>query len=169
MIAILLYFHGKSYYALGLYPILLAFGSYALEKWTANRLYFLRFVICTWAVLFGIYTALIALPMQKPAALANTYVKMHAFKTGALKWEDLRNHPLPQDFADMLGWKEMAQKTGAAYNSLSEAEKKQTIVFADNYGMAGAINFYRKEYNLPEAYSDNASFLYWLPDQYAYQ
>ena len=29
--------------------------------------------------------------------------------------------------------------------------------------MAGAINYYAHKYNLPEAYSDNASFLYWLP------
>ena len=30
--------------------------------------------------------------------------------------------------------------------------------------MAGAVNFYRTKYHLPEAYSDNASFLYWLPE-----
>jgi hypothetical protein len=164
VIAILIYFHGKSYYALGLYPLLLGFGAYALEKWTSRRLYFLRYVICCWAFLFGIYTVFIALPVQKPARLAHTYIKMHAAKTGALRWEDLKNHPLPQDFADMLGWEEMAQKTGAAYHTLSEEEKKETIVFGDNYGMTGAINFYRKKYKLPEAYSDNASFLYWLPD-----
>ena len=86
-------------------------------------------------------------------------------ETGALKWEDQKNHPLPQDFADMLGWEEMAQKAAAAFSTLNKEEKKQTIIFCDNYGMAGAINFYRKKYNFPEAYSDNASFLYWLPDQ----
>jgi hypothetical protein len=31
-------------------------------------------------------------------------------------------------------------------------------------GQAGAINYYGKQYNLPTAYSDNASFLYWLPE-----
>ena len=30
--------------------------------------------------------------------------------------------------------------------------------------MAGAVNFYAQKYHLPMAYSDNASFLYWLPD-----
>jgi hypothetical protein len=64
----------------------------------------------------------------------------------------------------MLGWKEMTAKTAAAYSTLSNEEKKNTIIFADNYGEAGAINYYRKKYHLPEAYSDNASFLYWLPD-----
>ena len=85
-------------------------------------------------------------------------------KSGALKWEDLKDHPLPQDFSDMLGWEEMAQKVSAAYEKLDSAEKKQTILFCDNYGQAGAVNFYAAKYHLPQAYSDNASFLYWLPD-----
>ncbi len=29
--------------------------------------------------------------------------------------------------------------------------------------MAGAVNYYATKYNLPQAYSDNASFLYWIP------
>ncbi len=163
-ISILLWFHGKNYYALGLYPVLLAFGSYAIEKWTSRRLYFLRYVISLWAIAFGLYFTIIALPIMEPASLAAFYKKMHTAKTGTLRWEDQKDHPLPQDFADMLGWEEMAQKTGAAYKTLSSEEKKQTIVFCDSYGMAGAVNFYRKKYDLPEAYSDNASFLYWLPD-----
>jgi hypothetical protein len=71
---------------------------------------------------------------------------------------------LPQDFGDMLGWKEMTEKTAKAYASMSDEEKKNTFIFADNYGQAGAINYYGKKYNLPTVYSDNASFLYWLPD-----
>jgi hypothetical protein len=43
--------------------------------------------------------------------------------TGALKWEDLKDHPLPQDFSDMLGWEEMAQKMSKAYETLDSAEK----------------------------------------------
>jgi hypothetical protein len=29
--------------------------------------------------------------------------------------------------------------------------------------MAGAVNYYGPKYHLPVAYSDNASFLYWIP------
>ncbi len=90
--------------------------------------------------------------------------KMNTKKTGALKWEDLKNHPLPQDFADMLGWEEMAKKMSQAYETLDSNEKQHTILFCDNYGMAGAITFYARKYHLPGAYSDNASFLYWLPE-----
>jgi hypothetical protein len=69
----------------------------------------------------------------------------------------------------MLGWKELAEKTARAYNQLPEDIRKETIIFADNYGQAGALNFYRKELGLPEIFSDNASFLYWLPNSFPYR
>ena len=84
---------------------------------------------------------------------------------GVLQWEDQQDHPLPQDFSDMLGWEEMAQKMAKAYATLKPEERKKTILFCDNYGIAGALNYYGKKYELPEAYSDNASFLYWMPNQ----
>jgi hypothetical protein len=113
--------------------------------------------------LIGIVFIPIALPVAKPKTLANYYSIMHTEKTGVLKWEDLKNHPLPQDFADMLGWEEMTQKMAKAYNSLDSNEKAHTFLFCDNYGEAGAVNYYRFKYNLPEAHGDNGSFLYWLP------
>jgi hypothetical protein len=64
----------------------------------------------------------------------------------------------------MLGWEEMTQKVSTAYNQLRDIEKQHTILFCDNYGQAGAVNFYAEEYRIPHPYSDNASFLYWLPD-----
>jgi hypothetical protein len=104
-----------------------------------------------------------------PQKLASFYQDTHANGKGILRWEDQRDHPLPQDFADMLGWQEMAQKVASAYHSMDSSQKANAIIFCDNYGMAGAVNYYRKKYHLPEAYSDNASFLYWIPDSIQYQ
>jgi hypothetical protein len=105
-----------------------------------------------------------ALPVASPERLDHYYKTMKFSRTNLLKWEDLQYHPLPQDFSDMLGWEEMIQKVATAYKRLNNAEKQHTILFCDNYGQAGAANFYAKKYHLPYAYSDNASFLYWLPD-----
>jgi hypothetical protein len=58
----------------------------------------------------------------------------------------------------------MAAKTAKAYSSLTEDEKIKTIIFADNYGQAGAISYYATKYHLPKPYSANANFLYWMPD-----
>jgi 4-amino-4-deoxy-L-arabinose transferase-like glycosyltransferase len=168
VIAILLWFHGKNYYALGLYPVLFGFGCVAIEQWAVRSRFFLRYVFAAFSILLGIYFVFVALPFMEPKKLVAYYEKTHAAGKGILRWEDQKDHPLPQDFADMLGWEEMAQKTAAAYHSLDSAQQTRTIIFCDNYGMAGAINYYRKKYRLPEAYSDNASFLYWIPDSLHY-
>lgn len=163
VLTILLVGHGKNYYALGAYPVLLAFGAFNLERVTVTKKNW-RYVMVVPVCILGIIFLPLALPLFGPTKLAHFYQKTGAEKTGLLQWEDLKSHPLPQDFADMLGWEEMAKKVSVAYHSLSPAQQKETLVFCNNYGMAGAVNYYRNKYNLPEAYSDNASFLYWLPD-----
>jgi Dolichyl-phosphate-mannose-protein mannosyltransferase len=165
VITLLLISHGKNYYSLGVYPVLFAFGAYQLEQLTAVRFKIVRYLCIVFAVCIAYIFIPIALPLFEPTRLAAFYEKRHVEKTGALKWEDLKNHPLPQDFADMLGWEEMAKKMAAAYNTLDSNEKKNTILFCDNYGQAGAVNYYGNKYKIPQAHSDNASFLYWMPDK----
>ena len=163
VIVLLLAGHGKGYYALGAYPILFAFGAYRLEQLTAVRFRFWRYAFVLVAVVLGYLVIPVALPIFAPDRLAAYYERKKIKNTGVLKWEDMKDHPLPQDFSDMLGWQEMAQKMGAAFNTLDSNEKKRTLVFCDNYGQAGAVNYYGNKYQLPEAFSDNASFLYWIP------
>jgi len=79
-----------------------------------------------------------------------------------LRWEDGQNHALPQDFADMIGWKEMALKSLKAYKMIPVDELKYTLVFCDNYGQVGALNYYNRS-KMPEAYSFNTDYIYWLP------
>jgi hypothetical protein len=165
VIALLLYLHGKSYYSLGAYPVLIAFGAYWLEYITAKKLIALRYVFVIIPFVFVIQFIPVMMPVFAPEKLAAFYVKINTKRTGALHWEDLQDHPLPQDFADMLGWEEMAKKVSAAYHSLSGEEKKHTVIFCDNYGQAGAVTFYAKKYGIPLPYSTNASFLYWMPQK----
>lgn len=161
---ILLYFQGKGYYSLGVYPLLFAFGAIQLERFVTQHSRVWKYVFIIIPCALGIRIIPTIFPICKPAKLVAYYEARNLDKLGLYKWEDLKLHPIPQDFADMLGWKEMTEKTAKAYNSLSADEKKHTIIFADNYGEAGAINYYGKTYGLPTAYSDNASFLYWMPD-----
>lgn len=163
VIVLLLIGRGKSYYSLGVYPVLIAFGSFQLERLTSIRFQFLRYVFVLAPASLAYFVIPVALPILPPAELADWYRKAKVGNLGVLKWEDQRNHPLPQDFADMLGWEEMAAKMAKAYSTLDSQEKRNTILFCDNYGIAGAVNYYGKKYHLPEAYSDNASFLYWMP------
>lgn len=164
VILLLLAGHGKGYYALGAYPVLFAFGACQLEQFAGSGRRAWRFAFVLIPVCLGFWVLPIALPILPPARLAAFYEWRHVARLGVLKWEDGKSHPLPQDFADMLGWKEMAHAAGKAYATLDSNEKDHLLLFCDDYGQAGALNYYGKQYGLPEAYSDNASFMYWLPD-----
>ncbi|UAY54634.1 glycosyltransferase family 39 protein [Arachidicoccus terrestris] len=168
VLIILLILHGKNYYTLGAFPMLFAFGAYAIEQLTLKRYRMSRYIMVAFSVIIGVILIPIMLPVWKPSKLATYYQRVDAGKAGVLRWEDLQNHPLPQDFADMLGWKEMAGKVSRAYNLLDTEEKSSTILFCDNYGQAGAVDYYRKQFHLPEPLSDNASFLNWIPDSLAF-
>jgi hypothetical protein len=163
-IALLLLGHGKSYYSQGAYPVLFAFGAVWLEA-RANKWW--KVGMLAFSLLVGIRLVPLLLPFKAPASLADYYIHHPlARKVGFLRWEDRQDHALPQDFADMLSWEEMTQKVAAAYASLDSTEKAHTLLFCDNYGEAGAVNYYGPKYHLPPAYSDNASFLYWMPEDY---
>ena len=150
----------KAYYALGLYPVLMAFGSVYVEsvfkrKW--KLLVMLYLMLNNFAVF--VFTAKAIYPIYSP-----TEIRQHtdAFeKLGMLRWEDGQNHALPQDFADMIGWREMAAKSLAAYKTIPADEQKNTLIFTDNYGQVGALNYYNRG-KMPEAYSFNTDYIYWL-------
>ena len=167
IVSILLYFNGKGYYAAAIYPSLMAFGGIWFSKLVTGKWFgWLRWVapVCMLAMTALIFA--MVLPFMSPEKLAHFYQTIHAENSSVLSWEDHKQHPLPQDFADMLGWKEMATKTARIYHSLPDSVKQQTMVYGDNYGEAGALSFYRKALGLPEIYSDNASYIFWLPDQF---
>lgn len=102
----------------------------------------------------------VAFPVLAPQEIAKNNEKFADL--GMLRWEDGENHTLPQDFADMLGWKGLAIKTEKVWNTIPENEKANTLIITDNYGEAGAINYYTN--GKLTAHSSEASFALWLPE-----
>lgn len=166
-LVILMIFRGKAYYTLGLYPVLFAAGAVALEDWFVRRIYFLRYV----AMVLIIGTALPFIPLSAPLLPQDRLVGYSAWVSkiigpGLITWEDGVVHEIPQDFADMTGWKQLADITTAAFNTLSQQEKEKCMIYAPNYGRAAAISFYGKPLGLPEPVSFNDAFLLWAPDEF---
>jgi hypothetical protein len=151
-----LYFKAKGYYAIGLYPVLIAFGAVYLEKvLSGGWVKYLKIVVIL-PILAIIPLFQVVVPILPPEKIIK---KNELFDTlGLLRWEDGKNHALPQDFADMLGWKELAGYVDKAYENLNNVEN--TLIHCDNYGQAGAINFYSKQ-KYSEAVSMNADYINW--------
>jgi len=159
---IFLILRGKSYYTAGLYPFLFAAGGVAWEK---------TLKAVKWQVVFASLIILLALPLTPGGIPFMDAPKLAVFyaripeKLGVealLRWEDGKTHPLPQDFADMLGWDELANIVIRACDSVQD--KSRIMIYAENYGEAGAIDHFGRSYGLPESISFSDSYLLWAPD-----
>ncbi len=168
VIALLAYMNGKSYYAAGVYPILFGFGAYYLEMITRARI-IIRVAITVVILFLGVFTMPLLLPIKPPQELAQWYERNQLNKSGSFKWEDQEYHPLPQDFADMIGWRELAERTAKVFHGLPDSVKDKTFIYCRGYYTAGALNYYGKQLGLPQVHSDNASFLLWMPDEYDFR
>jgi hypothetical protein len=165
VLLILLLLNGKHYYTLGMYTILFAAGGVAMEKYFVRGLSFLKPVTLALMLLIALPIIPYSLPvltLDKMTVYAEASKKFGL--AGALRWEDGSIHPLPQDYADMTGWQELSEIVSKTYNSLSEGEKSHCVIYAENYGQAGAIKYYGKKHGLPEPVSFHETFVLWGPD-----
>jgi hypothetical protein len=160
-LAIFTILKAKDYYALGLYPVMIAMGSVVFDQILIKKWRVIVFPLLAGInILIFLIILKLAFPILSPAEIrteASIFERM-----GLLRWEDGKNHNLPQDFADMLGWSEMADKAFKAYKMIPEGEQENTIILCSNYGQAGALNYYNRG-KLPEAYAFNTDYIYWIP------
>ncbi len=152
------YLKAKSYYALGLYPIYISFGSVFLSDilqfgWKK----YLQPVAIAMPVLIFIPMFNVLFPNKSPDYIIENSKAYKDFDM--LRWEDGKEHSLPQDFADMLGWKELASKVDSVCAGLPNMD--YTLILCDNYGEAGAINYYTKNKKVKAA-SFNADYINWF-------
>jgi len=161
IIALFAVMKAKDYYAVGIYPVIIAFGSVYIEAVLSKKL---RFVVVPILIILNLAVFILTLklvyPIYSPAEIRKNAQSFE--KLGLLRWEDGKNHNLPQDFADMLGWKEMADLTLEAFKMIHADELENTLILCANYGEAGAINYYNRS-KMPEAYAFNTDYIYWLP------
>jgi hypothetical protein len=165
---IILFLHGKAYYTLGLYTILFAFGAVEFEMYFWNRYRWLFYANLIAIPLILLPVLPLALPVLSFKNLKSYCDKLKAIGLDApMEWENGKVYDIPQDYADMTGWKELAEIVIKTYNSLDKNQQQHTVIYAENYGQAGAIHFYGKKKGLPDPVSFNGSFIFWAPDSLA--
>lgn len=151
--------NGKPYYMGILYPTMLAAGSVGLQ--IIIEKYSLRWLKST-AVIYIIPFAALTTPFAVPVLPVDTFIKFSdalGLKPGV--GERSEQGILPQFYADRFGWEQLAKEVGEVYNKLSDEEKKNVLVYGQNYGEAGAVDFYAEKYNLPPAISGHNNYWLW--------
>jgi hypothetical protein len=160
VLALLVATHGKPYYLAPAFAAPLAAGGVAWERWTAARPRRGRGLVLAAVVLGNAVFAPLAMPI-----LGEDQLVAYAAALGRAPGSDERHElgRLPQFFADMHGWRDLARDVSKVYQALPESERALACVFGQNYGEAGAIDFFRGEFPLPPAISAHNSYWIWGP------
>ena len=164
--AVLFALHGKIYYLAPVYPMLLAAGAVVLEDFIAKHsLAWLKPASVGLFALVGLYFAPIMVPVLSPAGFI-AYMKRLPFKLPVTEYSHERA-ALPQWYADQFGWREIVAETALAWNRIPPPERADCAIFAQDYGQAGAIDFFGPRYGLPSALSGHQTYFLWGPRGYS--
>jgi Dolichyl-phosphate-mannose-protein mannosyltransferase len=159
LMAMMLLVHGKPYYPAGIYPLLLAGGAVVIEA--AIRHGAARAAIVAVTVLGGA----VLLPFSLPILPVERFIAYeHALGLRPETGEKQVLGALPQYYADMFGWRDMAAAIGQAYQGLAPEDRAQAVFFANNYGEAAALDVFGGPWQVPPAISGHNSYFLWGPD-----
>jgi len=154
----------KTYYAGPAYPMLLAAGAVVIEGALRSRsTAWLKAVGLGLVAVVGGLLAPVAIPILPPEACLR-YIAALPFPMPRL--ENRATNAMPQHFADRFGWPEMVKTVAGVYNALPPDVRAKTGIFANDFGQAGAIDFYGPHYGLPRAISGHLTYWYWGPRNY---
>lgn len=156
LIPMMIALHAKPYYPVGAYPILFAAGAVALETWL--RHWSIRTVLTAAIVAIGV----IGLPFAVPILPIEIFARYQV-------WLDIAPKPLeknavgalPQYYADMFGWHELAALVEAAYRSLPPEDRAKAVFLGNNYGETAAVDVLAT--GLPPSISPHNNYFLWGP------
>lgn len=140
----------KAYYVFAIYPVLFAAGAVKIESLLSKK--------PIWVYVIAIVTlapSIYFIPELTPILPIEKYVAYAQLE------EENGRVELTGDYADMFGWEEQVKLVDSVYQSLSLKEKKNCVLWAENYGEAGALKILGKKYNLPNPISRHGTFWAW--------
>ena len=140
---------GKAYYAGPLHPPLYAAGAVALERLARPRLQRVLSATLVGAIIaWGVFVLPFGLPVVPPEPMAR-YAAMTGITAGTkTNWG--AQLELPQDYADMLGWKEKAEAVASMlFVQEPSLIRHGAVLYGANYGQAGALDLYGRRLGLP--------------------
>jgi hypothetical protein len=137
---------GKSYYAVPVLVALVPAGAITAERLAGHRRRWIPAALTATAVVYLLGGLPQVLPVRGEREMASSGL-----------WDDR------SDYADEVGWPELARQSARAYR----AAGRPRAVVTRNYGEAGAINLYGPDLGLPRALSRHVTHRYWGPGRFA--
>jgi Dolichyl-phosphate-mannose-protein mannosyltransferase len=158
--------HGKNYYLAPVYPMLLAAGTIMIESFADRpRRTWLKPALVVLLLAGGAYFVPVVVPVLPPDKFI-AYMQYLPMKLPVMEHSHARAI-LPQWYSDQFGWEEIVAETAQAWNRLAPDERSDCGIFAQDYGQAGAVDFFGRKYGLPPALSGHQSWFLWGPRGYS--
>jgi len=165
-LSIFIVLHGKNYYLAPIYPMLLAAGAVIFERLIDRPpLAWLKPVTVIVILAGGAWIAPVAMPVL-PVDKYLAYQEKLPFKVPRSEHSHLAA-ALPQHFADQFGWHEIVSEVVVAWSLIPPDERPDCGIFAQDYGAAGAIDWYGPAYGLPPSLSGHQTWFLWGPRGYS--
>ncbi len=154
----------KTYYLAPAYPLLLAAGAVAIERWSeAGRARLVRPALAGAVALAGALAAPTVVPLLPPETFLR-YCEVTGLSQPRL--ENRATNALPQFFADRFGWPEMVAAVSKAWHALPPAERERTGIFGNDFGQSGAVDFFGPRFGLPPSIGGHLANWTWGPRGY---
>jgi hypothetical protein len=164
--AVFVALRGKNYYLAPIYPLFMAAGAVTIEEVIESaRQQWLKPMVLSALLASGVWLAPIVVPIL-PVGSFNGYLNSLPFKIPPSEHTHMRA-AIPQHYADQFGWQEIVAETAKAYQQLPPAERASCGIFGQDYGQAGAIDFFGRRYGLPPALSGHQTYYLWGPRGYS--
>lgn len=163
MLALVLVLRGKSYYTAPVYPALIGCGALALERLSVRRGRMLLLGTTVTVALVGLGLLPVGTPILAPQPMTRYAAALGL--AGVTRTNRGDRLDLPQDYADMLGWRALTDSVAAVIRRLPEADRTRTLVYGDNYGEAGALALHGPSRGLPSVISVAGDFHAWGPGE----
>ncbi|HKV60891.1 MAG TPA: glycosyltransferase family 39 protein [Candidatus Acidoferrum sp.] len=157
---------GKNYYLGPIYAVYFAAGAVVIESFIVRtRQVWLKPALVVLILASGAWIAPVVMPVL-PVDQFISYMNKLPFKVPRSEHSHMRA-VLPQHYADQFGWEEIVAKANEAYLKLAAQERPSCVIFAQDYGQAGAIDFLGRRYGLPPVLSGHQTYFLWGPRGYS--
>jgi hypothetical protein len=157
---------GKNYYLAPIYPMLFAAGAVIIETGIVRtRQAWLKPAIVVLMIAGGAWLTPLVVPVFSVDHFIS-YMNNLPFKVPRSEHSHERAL-LPQHYADQFGWEEMTAMTAQAWARVPPEERRDCGIYAQDYGQAGAIDFFGPRYGLPPALSGHQTYFLWGPRNYS--
>ncbi|MEJ2852684.1 MULTISPECIES: glycosyltransferase family 39 protein [unclassified Saccharothrix] len=131
---------GKPYYTMPLLVVLLAAGAAPAVRWAARH----RVWAGTGAVVGTAVSVVVGLPVLPAPALGPVLA-------------------INPEAGEQVGWPELTATVARVWATIPAERRGEAVVFARNYGQAGAIERFGPEHGLPRPHSGHMSYADWGP------